>query len=106
MLRFTVAPPRWEFVFQPQDAAYLNLIESRWKLLRSLALQGRRFESWDEIAQAVAEATTYWHAHRHPLVWGRRRRHPPRRRAARALLPKAACTWRMHHLVVHPPGPI
>ena len=59
VLLFTLAHPRWEFVFQPKYAAYLNLIESWWKILRSLALKGRRFESWDEIAQAVHEATAY-----------------------------------------------
>ena len=90
VLLFAVARPRWEFVFQPKYAAYLNLIESWWKILRSLALKGRRFASWEEIAQAVDEATAYWNAHRHPFVWGRRRRHQPRRRAALALLPKAA----------------
>jgi transposase len=90
VLLFTLAHPRWEFVFQPKYAAYLNLIESWWKILRSLALKGRRFESWDEIAQAVREATAYWNAHRHPFVWGRRRRHQPRRRAGRALPPKVA----------------
>ena len=36
--------PRWEFVFQPKYAAYLNLIEPWWKVLRSLALKGRRFD--------------------------------------------------------------
>src|SRR3954465_13138432 len=55
VLLFALAHPRWEFVFQPKYAAYLNLIESWWKILRSLALKGRRFESWDEIAQAVRE---------------------------------------------------
>jgi hypothetical protein len=39
----------WEFVFQPSCAAYLNLIESWWKIPRSLAGKGRRFASWDEI---------------------------------------------------------
>jgi len=90
VLLFALAHPRWEFVFQPKYAAYLNLIESWWKILRSLALKGRRFESWDELAEAVHAATGYWNAHRHPFVWGRRRRHQPRRRAGRALLPKVA----------------
>jgi transposase len=90
VLLFSLAHPRWECVFQPTYAAYLNLIEPWWKVLRSLALKGRRFESWQEIAQAVREATAYWNAHRHPFVWGRRRRHHPRRRAGLALLPKAA----------------
>ena len=79
VLLFNVAYPRWEFVFQPVGAAYLNLIEPWWKVLRSLALKGRRFETWDQIAAAVERATAYWNGHRHPFVWGRRRRHRPRR---------------------------
>lgn len=90
VLLFSLAHPRWEFVFQPTYAAYLNLIEPWWKVLRSLALQGRRFETWDEVAQAVARATAYWNAHRHPFVWGHRRRHRPRRQPGIALAPPAA----------------
>ena len=90
VLLFSLAHPRWEFVFQPTYAAYLNLIEPWWKALRSLALKGRRFETWEEIAAAVAAATAYWNAHRHPYVWGRRRRHQPRRRAGIGLTPKVA----------------
>jgi hypothetical protein len=78
-LLFSLAHPRWEFVFQPVAAAYLNLIEPWWKVLRSLALRGRRFEAWPEIEAAVERATAYWNGHRHPFVWGRRRRHRPRR---------------------------
>jgi transposase len=90
VLLFAVAHPRGEFVFQPTYAAYLNLIEPWWKILRSLALTGRRFETWDQIEQAVADATAYWNAHRHPFVWGHRRRHRSRRQAGIALLPRAA----------------
>jgi hypothetical protein len=90
VLLFSLAHPRWEFVFQPVYAAYLNLIEPWWKVLRSLALKGRRFETWEAVCQAVREATTYWNAHRHPFVWGRRRRHRPRRRPGVALLAKVA----------------
>jgi DDE superfamily endonuclease len=72
---FSLTHPRWEFLFQPKAAAYLNLIEPWWKVLRSLALKGKRFESWIDIRRAVREATTYWNAHRHPFMWGRRRRH-------------------------------
>lgn len=90
VLLFSLAHPRWQFVFQPVYAAYLNLIEPWWKTLRSLALKGRRFETWDEIAQAVEAATAYWNAHRHPFVWGRRRRHRPKRKAGLALMPTAA----------------
>lgn len=49
VLLFRLAHPRWEFVFQPKYAAYLNLIEPWWKVLRSLALKGRRFENWEDI---------------------------------------------------------
>jgi transposase len=90
VLLFNLKYPRWEFVFQPKYAAYLNLIEPWWKVLRSLALKGRRFETWEEICQAVAEATQYWNQHRHPYIWSRRRRHRPRRSRGVALLPKAA----------------
>jgi transposase len=90
VLLFSLAHPRWEFVFQPTYAAYLNLIEPWWKVLRSLALKGRRFETWDHVCRAVREATTYWNTHRHPFIWGRRRRHRPRRPSGLGLLPKVA----------------
>ena len=57
VLLFALAHPRWEFVFQPKYAAYLNLIEAWWKTLRSLALKGRRFETWEDLCRAVHEAT-------------------------------------------------
>lgn len=85
VLLFALKHPRWEFVFQPTYAAYLNLIEPWWKTLRSLALKGRRFETWEQVCDAVAKATAYWNAHRHPFVWGRRRRHRPRRSSGIAL---------------------
>jgi transposase len=90
VLLFCIHPPRWEFVFQPKYAAYLNLIEPWWKLLRSLALKGRRFETWDELAAAVRDATRYWNAHKHPFVWGRRRRHRAPRKAGIAVMPAVA----------------
>jgi transposase len=90
VLLFSLAHPRWEFVFQPTYAAYLNLIEPWWKTLRSLALKGKRFETWAEIEIAVAAATRYWNAHRRPYVWGRRRRHRVQRAAAIGLTPQVA----------------
>jgi hypothetical protein len=95
VLLWSLLHPRWEFVFQPTYAAYLNLLESWWKILRSLAFKGRRFNNWAEIEQAVAEATAYWNAHTHPFRWGQRRRHRAARlRLARqsgiATLPKVA----------------
>jgi hypothetical protein len=90
VLLWALAHPRWEFVFQPKYAAYLNLIEPWWKILRSLALKGRRFETWAEICQAVEAATAYWNAHRHPFLWGRRKRRRPARPTGIAHLPTPA----------------
>ena len=87
VLLFALAHPRWEFVFQPKYAAYLNLIEPWWKVLKSLALKGRRFRSWEELCAAVEAATAYWNKHRHPSLWGRRRRHRPRRKPGIARVP-------------------
>jgi transposase len=87
VLLFALWHPRWEFVFQPKYAAYLNLIEPWWKVLKSLALKGRRFQTWDEVRAAVEAATAYWNQHRHPFVWGRRRRHRPRRQPGIAAVP-------------------
>jgi hypothetical protein len=88
VLLFRLLHPRWEFVFQPKYAAYLNLIEPWWKVLRSLALKGRRFEAWCEIEYAITRATAYWNNHRHRFIWGRRRRHRPSRRLGIAAVPK------------------
>ena len=88
--QFMLAHPRREMVFQPTSAASLNPIEPWWEVPRSLALRGRRFESWAEIARAVAAATASWNAHRHPFVRGHRRRYRPRRQPGIALPPKAA----------------
>lgn len=87
VLLFSVAHPRWEFVFQPRRAPYLNLIEPWWKTLKSLALKGRRFEAWSEVEAAIQRATTYWNDHKHPYVWGRRRRHRMPRRFGLAAPP-------------------
>jgi hypothetical protein len=93
VLLFALAHPRWEFVFQPIYAAYLNLLEPWWKVLRSLALKGRRFEAWSEIEQAVQRATEYWNAHKHPFVWGRRRRHRVPRRFGIAATPNVTRSY-------------
>ena len=88
VLLFALAHPRWACVFQPQEAPSLTRIEPWWKVRRSLALKGRRFETWAEVWHAVQEATVYWNAPRHPFVWGRRRRHQVHRRPGIGLLPK------------------
>ena len=90
VLLWALAHPRWEFVFQPKYAAYLNLIESWWKVLRSLAFKGRRFATWQEVCRAMEAATAYWNAHAHPFVWGRRKRSRPARPTGVTLLPAVA----------------
>jgi hypothetical protein len=98
-LRFQIPHPRWEFVYQPKSAADVNLIEPWWTVLRSVALKGRRVETWDEIGSAVTEATAYWNAHQPPFVWGRRWRHPPLRPARSvSFTTKMLRFWRIYHL--------
>jgi DDE superfamily endonuclease len=87
VLLCSLAHPRWECVFQPKYAPYLNLIEPWGKVLRSLALKGRRVETWGQSCEAVRRATEYWNAQKHPVIWGRRRRHQPRRRPGIAAVP-------------------
>ena len=41
---------------------------------------------------AVTAATAYWNKHKHPFVWGRKRRHRPARRSGVAVVPNAAST--------------
>src|SRR6478752_6975457 len=92
VLLFSLLHPRWEFVFQPKYAACLNLIEPWWKIMRSLALKGRRFETWAEIEQAVERATACWNEHKPPFIWGRRRRHRTPRRFGLAAIPVVSRT--------------
>ena len=90
VLPWAPAHPCWACVSQPTAAAYPDLIEPWWKVLRSLALKGRRFECWEDVCRAVEQATSYWNQHRHPFVWGRRKRRRAARRAGIARLPLAA----------------
>jgi len=66
---WALAHPHVRFLFQPTYAPSLNLIETWWKTLRSLALKGRRFEDVDGLTHAIGDATDYWNAHRKPYVW-------------------------------------
>lgn len=61
--------PEIQVQFIPKYACWLNLIEPWWKQLRSLALKGRRFETVDELTQALYDALAYWNQHRHPYQW-------------------------------------
>ena len=61
--------PEIRVQFIPKYACWLNLIEPWWKQLRSLALKGRRFETQDEVIDALTAALVYWNEHRHPYYW-------------------------------------
>jgi hypothetical protein len=58
--------PEIQVQFIPKYACWLNLIEPWWKQLKSLALKGQRFETADELMQALNLALEYWSGHRHP----------------------------------------
>ena len=87
VLLFGLLHPRWELVFQPKYAAYLNLIEPWWKVLRSLALKAAASRPGPRSRRRSGRATAYWNEHRHPFVWGRRRRHRQPRRLGIAAVP-------------------
>jgi len=58
--------PKMQVQFLPQYASWLNLIEPWWKQLKNLALKGRRFETVEDLEQAVERALPYWNKHRRP----------------------------------------
>lgn len=64
--------PEMQLQFIPKYACWLNLIEPWWKQLRSLALKGRRFETLDELIQALNNGLDYWNKPCHPYVWKKR----------------------------------
>ena len=63
VLLFSLPHPPGEFVSQPVYAAYLNLIEPWWKVLRLLALKGRRFATWPDIEHPITAPMSYWNQH-------------------------------------------
>ena len=72
-----VAWPEITLQLLPKYAAWLNLIEPWWKLLKGLALKGRRFETVVELEDAFRDALAYWMAHRHPFTWRKRPQNQP-----------------------------
>jgi transposase len=64
--------PEMQLQFIPKYACWLNLIEPWWKQLRSLAPKGRRFETLDQLTQALNDALVYWNKHCHPYSWKKR----------------------------------
>ena len=70
------------FHYTPKHVSWMNQIEMWFRSLARKLLKLASFTS--------AEAAVYWNNHRHPYIWGRRRRHRPHRKSGSAALPKAA----------------
>ena len=60
--------PRFHFVPLPKAAAWLNLIEGFWKILRQRALAGRVLRTLQELDRAICTMVADWNAHRTPFV--------------------------------------
>ena len=73
-----LAWPEVQVQFIPKYACWLNLIEPWWKQLRSLALKGRRFETLDELTDALNGAVCWWNAHKYPYEWKKMPQQQPR----------------------------
>lgn len=64
-----MAWPEIQLQFTPKYAPWLNLIEPWWKQLRSLALNGRCFQSVEDLTLTLQAALAYWNDHRYPYRW-------------------------------------
>jgi DDE superfamily endonuclease len=74
--------PRIQQLFIPVKAAWLNLMEPWWRLLRREAFAGQCFVDTQEVNHAAADATRRLNARAKPWVWGRPARTPRKRRRA------------------------
>jgi hypothetical protein len=62
--------------FIPVKAAWLNLMEPWWRLLRREAFAGQSFVDAQEVNHAAADGTRRLNARAKPWVWGRPARTP------------------------------
>jgi hypothetical protein len=63
--------PRFHFVPLPKRAAWLNLIEGFWKILRQRTLAGRDCQSTDDVDAALSAGVADWTQQPTPFLWGR-----------------------------------
>ena len=76
--------PRFHCVPLPKAAAWLNLIEGFWQVLKQRALAGRDCRSVAEVEAALRAGVADWNRHPTPFLWGRPAK--PRRRPKRAYI--------------------
>ena len=102
-----LAWPEVQVQFIPKYACWLNLIEPWWKQLRSLALKGRRFETLDELTDALNGAVCWWNAHKYPYEWKKMPQQQPRlqvRRLWDKYRKYNSTTYRVNHLGMNDTG--
>ena len=63
--------PRFHFIPLPKRAAWLNLIEGFWKILRQRALAGRICSTTDDVDQALQAGVADWNRRPTPFLWNR-----------------------------------
>jgi len=63
--------PRFHFVPLPKRAAWRNLTEGFWKILRQRARAGRVCSTTDEVAQALHAGVADWNRRPTPFLWNR-----------------------------------
>ena len=62
---------RFHFVAVPKAAAWLNLIEGFWKILRQRSLAGRDFHNTVQLGVTLQASVSDWNEHPTPFLWGR-----------------------------------
>lgn len=62
---------RFHFVPMPKKAAWLNLLEGFWKILRQRSLAGRNLRDTGGLAAALHAGVDDWDRHPTPFLWGR-----------------------------------
>ena len=67
-------PNRVELVFLPSKAAWLNLIEPFWRVLKDQMLKGSDFQSRPEFRTALRCFLGLYNRRCHPFIWGRQRK--------------------------------
>jgi transposase len=65
---------RVQLVFLPSKAAWLNLIEPFWRVLKDQMLKGSDFQSRPEFRAALCCFLALYNRRCHPYIWGRERK--------------------------------